>query len=106
MLSALLSQFQMFYTAFYLYGAVWAIELEELSLLDWMARLFLLDLQAHFSQLNDRDEAMSRSLNSDYLDQLLIKGDTSRLDEDLVRLAVEERPVPKEEQALLIFKRG
>ena len=75
-------------------------------LLDWMARLFLLDLQAHFSQLNDRDEAMSRSLNSDYLDQLLIKGDTSRLDEDLVRLAVEERPVPKEEQALLIFKRG
>lgn len=80
----------------------WAIY----ALPDEVARLFLLDLQAHFSQLNDRDEAMSRSLNSDYLDQLLIKGDPSRLDEDLVRLAAEERPVPKEEQALLIFKRG
>ena len=30
-------------------------------------------LQAHFAQLNARDEAMSRSLNSDYLDQLLIR---------------------------------
>ena len=49
---------------------------------------------------------MSRSLNSDYLDQLLIKADTSRLDGDLVRLAAEERPVPEEEQALLVFKRG
>ncbi len=63
-------------------------------------------LQAHFSQLNDRDEAMSRSLNSDYLDQLLIKADTSGLDADLVRPAAEERPVPEEEQALLVFKRG
>ena len=63
-------------------------------------------MQAHFAQLNDRDEAMSRSLNSDYLDQLLIKADTSRLDGDLVRLAAEERPVPEEEQALLVFKRG
>ena len=66
----------------------------------------LLSMQAHFAQLNDRDEAMSRSLNSDYLDQLLIKADTSRLDADLVRLAAEERPVPEEEQALLVFKRG
>ena len=36
-------------------------------------------LQACFSQLNERDEAMSRSLTSDYLDQLLIKADTSGL---------------------------
>ncbi len=49
---------------------------------------------------------MSRSLNSDYLDQLLIKADTSGLDGDLVRLAAEERPVPEEQQALLVFKRG
>ena len=63
-------------------------------------------MQAHFAQLNDRDEAMSRSLNSDYLDQLLIKADTSGLDGDLVRLAAEERPVPEEQQALLVFKRG
>ena len=66
----------------------------------------LLPMQAHFAQLNDRDEAMSRSLNSDYLDQLLIKADTSGLDGDLVRLAAEARPVPEEEQALLVFKRG
>jgi len=70
------------------------------------AHQLLSTLQAHFSQLNDRDEAMSRSLNSDYLDQLLIKADTSGLDGDLVRLAAEERPVPEEQQALLVFKRG
>lgn len=63
-------------------------------------------LQAHFAQLSDRDEAMSRSLNSDYLDQLLIRADTSRLDGELVRLAAEKRPVPEEERAILVFKRG
>ena len=62
--------------------------------------------QAHFAQLNDRDEAMSRSLNSDYLDQLLIRADTSRLDARLVAHAVLDRPLPEEEQALLVFKRG
>jgi hypothetical protein len=49
---------------------------------------------------------MSRSLNSDYLDQLLIRADTSRLDTELVHDAVEGRPVPEEERALLVFKRG
>ncbi len=49
---------------------------------------------------------MSRSLNSDYLDQLLIRADTSRLDAELVREAAEGRTVPEEERALLVFKRG
>ena len=35
-------------------------------------------VQAHFAQLNARDEAMSRSLNSDYLDQLLIRSSPAR----------------------------
>ena len=49
---------------------------------------------------------MSRSLNSDYLDQLLIRADTSRLDARLVAHAAADRPVPEEEHALLVFKRG
>lgn len=49
---------------------------------------------------------MSRSLNSDYLDQLLIRADTSRLDGRLVAHAAIDRPLPEEEQALLVFKRG
>ena len=67
---------------------------------------YTLHAQAHFAQLNDRDEAMSRSLNSDYLDQLLIRADTSRLDARLVAHAVLDQPLPEEEQALLVFKRG
>lgn len=49
---------------------------------------------------------MSRSLNSDYLDQLLIRADTSRLDARLVAHAAADCPVPDEEHALLVFKRG
>lgn len=67
---------------------------------------YILHAQAHFAQLNDRDEAMSRSLNRDYLDQLLIRADTSRLDARLVAHAVLDQPLPEEEQALLVFKRG
>lgn len=70
-----------------------------------LTRVYLA-VQAHFAQVTARDEAMSRSLNSDYLDQLLIRADTSRLDADLVREAAEGRAVPEEEHALVVFKRG
>ncbi|CAL8468893.1 g8434 [Coccomyxa elongata] len=73
---------------------------------EFMRCILQLLRKAHFAQLTDRDEAMSRSLNSDYLDQLLIRADTSRLDARLVAHAAADRPVPEEEHALLVFKRG
>ncbi len=62
--------------------------------------------QAHYSQVSARDAAMSRSLNSDYLGQLLIQVDTGRLDGRLVAAATEGAELPEEARALLVFKRG
>ena len=62
--------------------------------------------QAHYAQVSARDAAMSRSLNSDYLGQLLIQVDTARLDTRLVAAATHGAAVPDEARALLVFKRG
>ena len=62
--------------------------------------------QAHYAQVSARDAAMSRSLNSDYLGQLLIQVDTARLDTRLVAAATQGAAVPDEARALLVFKRG
>ncbi len=57
-------------------------------------------------QVSARDAAMSKSLNSDYLGQLLIQVDTARLDARLVAAATEGAALPDEARALLVFKRG
>ena len=62
--------------------------------------------QAHYVQVSSRDAAMSKSLNSDYLGQLLIQVDTARLDARLVAAATEGATLPDEARALLVFKRG
>ncbi|KAK9826814.1 hypothetical protein WJX81_003825 [Elliptochloris bilobata] len=61
---------------------------------------------AHYAQVSARDAAMSRSLNSDYLGQLLIQVDTARLDARLVAAATQGAALPDEARALLVFKRG
>ena len=62
--------------------------------------------QAHYAQVSARDAAMSRSLNSDYLGQLLIQVDNARLDARLVAAATQGAAVADEARALLVFKRG
>ena len=63
-------------------------------------------MQAHFLQLSARDDALSRSLNSDYLAQLYINPDTKRMDRELIQTVNRDVDLPDEAKALLVFKRG
>ncbi len=49
---------------------------------------------------------MARSLNSDYLAQLFIRADTSKMDRQLVEGLLDGADLPDEAKALLVFKRG
>ena len=49
---------------------------------------------------------MARSLNSDYLAQLFIRADTSKMDRALVEGLLDGADLPDEAKALLVFKRG
>ena len=49
---------------------------------------------------------MARSLNSDYLAQLFIRADTSKMDRELVEGLLQGADLPEEAKALLVFKRG
>ena len=63
-------------------------------------------MQAHFLQLSARDDALSRSLNSDYLAQLYITADVKNMDEDLFAAVSRDAELPPEAKTLLVFKRG
>lgn len=47
---------------------------------------------------------LSRSLNTDYLWQLFIKANTSRLDASLVAPYITQKGLPEEAQCLLVFR--
>ena len=68
--------------------------------------LALLHAQAHFLQLSARDDALSRSLNSDYLAQLYISPDTKNMDEELFSTVDLDKELPPEARTVLVFKRG
>ncbi|KAK9815609.1 hypothetical protein WJX72_006739 [[Myrmecia] bisecta] len=72
----------------------------------FMQMLTTLLLKAHFIPFSARDVAMSRSLNSDYLDQLFIRADTKSMDEKLVGEHIKDRGLTEEAQSLLVYKRG
>ena len=63
-------------------------------------------MQAHFVRLTRRDVEMARSLNSDYLAQLFIRADTSKMDRGLVEGLLDGADLPEDAKALLVFKRG
>ena len=63
-------------------------------------------MQAHFLQLSARDDALSRSLNSDYLAQLYISPDTKHMDQDLINDVARDGELPDEAKTMLVFKRG
>lgn len=50
--------------------------------------------------------ALSRTLNTEYLSQLYIRGDTRKMDKELVKGEVQGLGLDEEAQALLVFKRG
>jgi hypothetical protein len=62
--------------------------------------------QAHFIPFTARDEALSMSLNSDYLGQVMISADSARMDRTLVEPYVAERGLSDESTTMLIQKRG
>eukprot|EP00210_Caulerpa_lentillifera_P009606 g9163.t1 len=61
--------------------------------------------RAHFDPLEIRDVALSRSLNSEYLSQIFIKTDTSKMDAGFVGKQMNE-DLPAEVRPMLTFKRG
>ena len=63
-------------------------------------------LQAHYLQLSGRDDALSKSLNSDYLAQLYISPDTKRMDRELIADVGRDDELPDEAKSMLVFKRG
>lgn len=62
--------------------------------------------QAHFKAFTARDEQLSRSLNSDYLGQVMIAADTSRLDPALAQPFLADPGLSDEAQTILVRKRG
>ncbi|KAK9789378.1 hypothetical protein WJX73_004782 [Symbiochloris irregularis] len=62
--------------------------------------------KAHYMQLSGRDDSLSRSLNSDYLQQLYISPDTKRLDDQLISDVTRDEELPDEVKSMLVFKRG
>lgn len=62
--------------------------------------------QAHFKPFTARDEQLSRSLNSDYLGQVMIAADTSRLDPALAQPFLADPGLSDEAQTILVRKRG
>ena len=63
-------------------------------------------MQAHYLHLSGRDDALSRSLNSDYLAQLYISPDTKRMDRELIQDVARDAELPDEAKTMLVFKRG
>ena len=63
-------------------------------------------MQGHFLQLSARDDALSRSLNSDYLAQLYISPDTKNMDTALFDAVGVDTQLPQEAQSVLVFRRG
>ena len=63
-------------------------------------------MQGHFTKLSARDDALSRSLNSDYLAQLYISPDTKNMDADLVDSVDLDQDLPEEARTVMVFRRG
>lgn len=63
-------------------------------------------MQGHFLQLSGRDDALSRSLNSDYLAQLYINPDTKCMDQSFAAVVQRDEDLPDEAKSMLVFKRG
>ncbi|GFH09654.1 hypothetical protein HaLaN_04835 [Haematococcus lacustris] len=55
-----------------------------------MALITLLIRKSHWQPLSQRDVELGKALNSDYLYQLFIMGDTHRMDAGLVQLALQQ----------------
>lgn len=62
--------------------------------------------KGHFLQLSGRDDALSRSLNSDYLAQLYINPDTKCMDQSFAAVVQRDEDLPDEAKSMLVFKRG